>query len=217
MGDIPPTVILTSSIPAVAYLKGEKLNEKGDMILTVTVIKTTNPIKGVFLYAQKQGEIPKVLTGFEGELTEDSNTYHFNYQYVIDSDIIFEASVSDGGENQEKSKKLEYSFVLPAFCGVFDSIDELSGKDITDETGFAISGNSFDYYYSANAQHIWMCCPVGREVKSILDEQGFPVTAAFEENKKTLKLTIADHEEDYTLYMFDVKLTGNNFKVTFNF
>jgi hypothetical protein len=48
-----------------------------------------------------------------------------------------------------------------------------------------------------------MCCAESRIIKSITDENGFVITAAFK--KTAVKLTLSGDTENYTLYVFDTK------------
>ena len=200
----PPTVELSSSIPEDEYLKGETLT---NMILTVTVTVGSERIRDVRIF-----DGTKTLHVFEN-LAAGSHEYTFSLPTGVDSDVTYTASVSDGMEYL--SNNLQYKFVLPVFCGVADEMT-VTEAEILAETAFNVSGSSFEHVYGKfNKQHIWMCCPESRIIKTITDENGFDVTAAFK--KTAVKITLSGEEYNYTLYIFDVKTTGENYSITFNF
>jgi hypothetical protein len=88
--------------------------------------------------------------------------------------------------------------------------------DITAETPLKVSGSSFDNVYdSFKKQHVWMACSESRLIKSIADENGLSVTAAFK--KTAVKLSLSNEQFNYSLYVFDTKTTGDDYKLTFNF
>ena len=199
----PPSIILSSSIPQGEYLFGEMLE---NMILTVKIIAGTEPVRDVRIFEGTDN-----LHVFEAE--EGSQTYTFELPASVTGDIAFTASVSDG--NDYLSNKLTYKFVLPLFCGVSDAMT-LTETEILAVTPVKVSGSSFVNIYGAiSSQHIWMCCPESRVIKNIKDENGFDVTAAFK--KTAVRLTLSEDEKNYSLYVFDTKITGSNYKVTFSF
>ena len=200
----PPEVVLTSSIPEGEYLKGDTL---ANMELTVTVTVGSESIRDVRIY---DGE--KTLHVFKN-LANGSHDYTFELPKGVDSDVIFSASVSDGMEYF--SNTLTYNFALPIFCGVADEMTVQEAK-ILAETALHVSGSSFEHIYSKfSKQHIWMACSESRDIKSITDENGFAITAAFK--KTAVKITLAGEQFNYSLYVFDTKTTGENYLITFNF
>ena len=104
---------------------------------------------------------------------------------------------------------------LPIYCGVAKSMT-LTEPEILAETPHNVSDSSFTHIYgSFKKQHLWVCCPEIREIKSISDENGLSITAAFK--KTAIKITLSGEENNYSLYVFDTKTTGSNYKLTFNF
>jgi hypothetical protein len=200
----PPTVVLSSSIPEDEYLKGETLT---NMIFTVTVTVGSERIRDV-----------RIFDGFTTvhvfqNRAAGSHAYTFNLPTGVDSDVTFTALVSDGMEYL--SNTLTYKFVLPVFCGVSDDMT-VSEAEILAEKAINVSGSSFDHVYGKfNKQHLWMCCPESRIIKTITDENGFNITAAFK--KTAVKITLSGEENNYALYVFDTKTTGENYLITFNF
>jgi hypothetical protein len=200
----PPTVELSSNIPEDEYLKGETLT---NMILTVTVTIGSERIRDVRIF-----DGTKTLHVFQN-LAAGSHAYTFNLPTGVNSDVTFTASVSDGMEYF--SNTLTYKFVLPVFCGVSDDMT-VSEAEILAETAFMVSGSSFDHVYGKfTGQHIWMACPENRIIKTITDENGFNITAAFK--KTAVKITLSGEENNYSLYVFDTKTTGEKYQITFNF
>jgi hypothetical protein len=199
----PPSVSLSSSIPQGEYLKGDTLS---NMVLTVTVTAGSERIRDVRIL-----EGTTTLHVFEA--AEGTHTYTFPLPTGIDSDVTFTASISDGMDYH--SNTLTYTFMLPIFCGIADEMTVTEAK-ILAETSLKVSGSSFEQVYGTiNNQHVWMCCPESRIVKTITDENGFNITAAFK--KTTIKLTLAEEQCNYSLYVFDTKISGNNYQITFNF
>jgi hypothetical protein len=199
----PPTVTLSSSIPQGEYLKGETL---ANMVLTVTVTAGTETIRDARIF-----EGTKTLHVFEA--AEGSHVYTFPLPTGVDSDVTFSASVSDGNEYQ--SNKLQYRFVLPVYCGIADSMT-VTETEILAVAPTKVSGSSFKYTYKTfTNQHLWMCCPESRVIKTITDENGFNVTAAFK--KTAVKLTLSEVQNSYSLHVFDTKISGSNYQITFNF
>ena len=199
----PPAVTLSSSIPQGEYLKGETLN---DMVLTVTVTAGSEMIRDARIL-----EGTKTLYAFE--VAAGSRSYVFPLPTGIDGDALFSASISDGMEY--KSNKLQYKFVLPVYCGSADDMN-VAEEEILAQKALKASGDSFNNIYKTfNNQHIWMCCPESRVVKTITDENGFNIAAAFK--KTAVKLTIAEEQYNYSLYMLDTKISGSDYQITFNF
>jgi hypothetical protein len=198
----PPIVALSSSVPHGEYLTGETLS---DMVLTVTVTAGSESIRDVRIF-----EGAKTLHVFP--LAAGSHAYTFNLPTGVDRDVTFSASVSDGMEYISNS--LQYTFVLPVFCGVSDT-KTVGEAVIIAETPFKASGSSFEYIYGAfKRQHIWMACPGSRIIKSVADENGLNITAAFK--KSSVKITLAGEQRNYSLFVFDTKTTGSNYKVIFH-
>jgi hypothetical protein len=198
----PPIVALSSSVPHGEYLTGETLS---DMVLTVTVTEGSESIRDVRIF-----EGTKTLHVFP--LAAGSHEHTFNLPTGVDKDTAFTASISDGMEYI--SNTLQYKFVLPLFCGVSDT-KSVSEARIIAETPFKASGSSFEYIYgSFKRQYLWMACPESRIIKSIADENGLNITAAFK--KSSVKITLADGQYNYSLFVFDTKTTGGNYKVTFH-
>ena len=200
----PPEVTLSSSIPEGEYLKGETLT---NMVLTVTVTVGSDTIRDVRIF-----DGTKTLHVFQN-LAAGSHTYTFNLTTGVSSDVTFTASISDGMDY--RSNTLTYKFTLPVFCGVSDEMTVTQAGILAGEA-LSIPGSSFEYVYAKfTKQHIWMACPESRIIKSISDENGFDITAAFK--KTAVKITFSGDEYNYTLYVFDTKTTGNDYKITFNF
>jgi hypothetical protein len=198
----PPVVELTSSVPQGEYLTGETLS---DMTLTVTVTAGTESIRDVRIFEGK-----KTLHVFP--LAAGSHEYTFELPAGVDRDTTFSASVSDGMEYISNS--LQYTFVLPVFCGVSDT-KTVSEAVIIAETPFKTSGSSFEHIYgSFKKQFIWMACPESRIIKTVADENGLNITTAFK--KLSVKIILAEEQYKYSLYVFDTKTTGSNYKVTFH-
>ena len=200
----PPAVVLTSSILEGEYLKGETLD---NMILTVTVTVGSDSIRDVRIFAGT-----KTLHVFEN-IAAGSHTYTFNLPTGVDSDVSFSASVSDGMEYH--SNALTYKFILPVFCGIADEMT-VTEAEILAETPLSVSGSSFEHVFGKfNNQHIWMACPESRIIKTISDENGFNITASFK--KTAVKITLANEQFNYSLHVFDTKITDEKYSVTFNF
>ena len=200
---LPPAVVLSSSIKAGNYLKGEALV---NMVLTVTVTAGTDSILDVRIMNGTE-----TLHVFEN-ISTGSQTYTFEMKTAVYADTTFKASVSDGTD--VFSNTLQYRFIDPVFVGVADTMT-IEETEIVVAESLMVTGSSFEYAYpSFNKQHIWMSCPEGRTIKSILDENGFTVTTAFK--KTPVKLPLADEQANYSLYVFDTPTTGENYKVTFN-
>ena len=200
----PPEVTLSSSIPEGEYLKGETLT---NMVLTVTVTVGSDTIRDVRIF-----DGTKTLHVFQN-LAAGSHTYTFNLPTGVSSDVTFTASISDGMDY--RSNTLTYKFTLPVFCGVSDDMT-VTPAGILAGTALNVSGSSFDHVYPKfSKQHIWMACSESRIIKSISDENGFDITAAFK--KTAVKITLSGEEYNYSLYVFDTKTTGNDYKITFNF
>ena len=200
----PPEVVLTSSIPDGEYLKGETLT---GMVLTVTVTIGSASIRDVRIM-----DGTKTFHVFKN-LAAGSHTYTLELPKSIDSDAAFTASISDGMDYQ--SNTLTYKFLLPIYCGVAKSMTVIE-PEILAETALKVSGSSFSHIYdSFKKQHLWVCCPESREIKSIADENGLSITAAFK--KTAIKITLSGEENNYSLYVFDTKTTGNDYQLTFNF
>ena len=200
----PPEVVLSSSIPDGEYLKGETLT---GMVLTVTVTIGSASIRDVRIM-----DGTKTFHVFKN-LAAGSHTYTFNLPTGVSSDVTFTASISDGMDYL--SNTLTYKFALPVFCGVADNMT-VTGTEIVAGAALNVSGSSFEYVYGKfTKQHIWMACSESRIIKSISDENGFDITAAFK--KTAVKITLSGEEFIYTLYVFDTKTTGNDYIITFNF
>jgi hypothetical protein len=176
------------------------------MILTVNVTAGSETIRDVRIFdGTKTVHVFQVVAG--------SHAYTLNLPTGVDKDVTFTASVSDGMEYL--SNMLTYKFALPYYCGIADTMTVTSAQ-ILATTAFKVSGSSFEHIYETfKNQHLWMCCPESRIIKSIADENGFNVTAAFK--KTAVKLTLSGDEENYSLYVFDTKTTGNDYQITFNF
>ena len=199
----PPSVVLSSSIQAGEYLKSEPLT---GMVLTVKVTAGSESIRDVRIH-----DGTKTFHVFES-IPAGTHTYTFPLAISLGDDTSFTASVNDGMDYF--SNTLAYKFVLPVFCGVAGTM-AVAGAEILTGTAFKVTGSSFDHVYPTfTRQHPWMACPENRIIKSITDENGFPVTAAF--RKTPVKLALADQEYNYTLYVFDTPATGENYKITFN-
>jgi len=199
----PPSVVLSSNIPEGEYLMGETLT---NMALTVSVTVGSERIRDVRIF-----DGTKTLHVFE--IVAGSHVYTFDLPTGIDSDVTFSATVSDGVEYY--SNALTYKFILPIICGISDGMT-VTETEIVAETAFKVPGSSFEYVYgSFNKQHLWMCCPENRIIKSITDENGFNITASFKKN--AVKLTLAEIQYNYSLYVFDTQTSGNDYKITFNF
>jgi hypothetical protein len=195
-------VELSSSVSQGEYLTGETLS---DMTLTVTVTAGTESIRDVRIF-----EGTKTLHVFP--LAAGSHAYTFNLPTGVDKDTTFTASISDGMEYN--SNTLQYTFVLPVFCGVSDT-RTVSEAAIIAEQPFKASGSSFEYIYgSFKKQYLWMACPESRTIKSVADENGLNITAAFK--KSSVKIALAGEQRNYSLFVFDTKTTGSNYKVTFH-
>jgi hypothetical protein len=200
----PPEVVLSSSIPDGEFLKGETLT---NMVLTVTVTVGSEAIRDVRIL-----DGTKTLHVFQN-LVSGTHTYTFNLPTGVSSDVTFTASVSDGMDYL--SNTLTYKFALPVFCGVADDMT-VTGAGIIAGEALNIPGSSFEHVYGKfTKQHLWMSCPESRIIKTISDENGFDVTAAFK--KTAVKITLSGEENNYSLYVFDTKTTGNSYKITFNF
>ena len=199
----PPAVVLSSSVEPGEYLKGKPLT---GMVLTVRVTAGSESIRDVRIH-----DGTKTFHVF-GNIPAGTHTYTFPLTTSLDDDTSFSASVSDGMDYF--SNTLAYKFVLPVFGGIAGTM-EVTSIEILAGSSFQVKGSSFDHIYeSFSQQHLWMACPESRVIKIIMDENGFPVTAAF--RKTPVKLTLADQEYHYTLYVFDTPATGENYKITFN-
>jgi hypothetical protein len=199
----PPAIVLSSNIPTGEYLKGETL---ANMELTVTITKGSETIRDIRI-------LDGTKTVYVFDVVAGALTYTFNLPTGVDKDVTFTASMSDGMDYV--SNALTYTFALPVYCGIADEMT-VSEKEILAETPLKVSGSSFQNKYgSFKNQHIWMCCSESRIIKSITDENGFIITSAFK--KTAVKLTLSGDKENYSLYVFDTKTTGNDYKITFNF
>jgi hypothetical protein len=200
----PPAVVLTSSIAEGEYLKGESLD---NMILTVAVTVGSESIRDLRIY-----DGTKTLHVFKN-LNAGSHSYTFNLPAGITNDVTFSATLNDGMDYH--SNELQYKFLLPIYCGVSKNMS-VAEADITAETPLKVSGSGFSHIYgSFKKQHIWIACPESRLIKSIADENGLAITTAFK--KTAVTLTIANEPFNYSLYVFDTKTTGSDYKITFNF
>ncbi len=200
-----PTITLSSSLKAGEYSIGDSYT---NVILTVTVTKGSEEISDVRLYYNSS----QLLHVFN-DVSTGSKTYQFSLQQAIDNTISFRASCSDGSTIY--SNTLNYTFHLPVFAGVSDSMQLDAAGILAGELLKITSTGSFSHTYPRfNQEHIWVARSSDKEIKTIIDENGFPITAAFVKSNKSL--TIGGQSYPYTLYMFDTKTTGNNYKITFN-
>jgi len=200
----PPEIVLSSSFEQDEYLIGNTL---ANMILTVTVTDGSEHIRDLRIM-----EGTKTLHVFE--IVEGSTVYTFELPTEIDSDTTFTASVSDGVEYL--SNTLTYNFAFPAYCGVSDN-KEVAEDEILAETATKITGNSFEHAYDtvSEQKYLWMCCHESRTVVSIISEKGLDTIAGFK--KSAIKLTYANRQFNYSLYVLETKSTAYNFVLTFNF
>jgi hypothetical protein len=200
----PPAIVLSSNIAEGEYLKGESLD---NMKLTVVVTVGSESIRDLRIY-----DGTKTLHVFKN-LNAGSHNYTFNLPAGITGDTTFSATLNDGMDYH--SNELQYKFLLPIYCGVYKSMT-VPEADITAETPLKVSGSSFDNVYdSFKKQHVWMACPESRVIKSIADENGLAITTAFK--KTAVALTLSNEQFNYSLYVFDTKTTGSDYKITFNF
>ena len=193
---IAPTVTLTSSIPEGEFTYGEKIS----MRLTIQVEAGSEEIKSVSLFQDS-----KLFEVFD----KSSGSAMYWKDVTVDQNTVFYAVVSDIGGTYE-SERLSYTFIYTLFCGVSDEMT-LTPEEILAATPVKVSGNSFDYEYSFNDQYFWICCPENRVIKVILDQNGFDISSAF------VKTDVILDDENYTLYMFDTRVTGDDYQVTFIF
>ena len=201
----PPSVVLSSSIEQGGYLKGETL---ANMKLTVTVAAGSERIRDVRIF-----EGTKTLHVFE--IVEGSTVYTFDLLTEIDGDTTFTASVSDGIDYQSNS--LTYKFDLTVFCGMSEDANVTEAK-ILAGTVINISGNSFKYNYENDSESslwMWMCCPENRIIASMISEKGLNILSSF--NKTPIKLTLADEQLNYSLYVLKEITSLTNFEIIFNF
>ncbi len=198
----PPVITLSSNIPTGEYLLGQSLD---NMILTAAIQIGTASIRDVRI-------------GYDGTKTlhafDLSNVYTYSFPLTkgVDNDVTFKASCNDGMDYF--SNPLQYKFVLPVYTGVSDGLT-IKDAEIVAGEALKVTGSSFDYTYEQfSKQHLWMCCPETRAVKTVMDENGFPITTAFK--KTAVKLTLAGDPYNYNLYVFDTPVTGDHYKITFN-
>lgn len=204
---VAPVVTCSTSPTGGLKHKGTTVN---NVVVTASVTKKSKKITNVKILkdgATVQEFTDEILTGSAQKQTTVA---------TVNANCTFKASASDG-ESTITSGGVTFQFVNPYYIGILDaSVANPTSEQITNlEEILAIPGNVSKNFASIASQRVCIALPAGWVLKSIIDPNGFDITASY--TKKTISVTTKTGgvTENYNVYVSDV-FSASNFTIKYN-
>lgn len=203
---MPPTVTLSAS-------PNGGLREKGEVISQVELSAQTAKKSQNITVVKFLDETSELHTVPAPNAQGGKETYTYDKQ--ITANKTFKVQVHDG-KQQVTSNTISYNFIYPVYHGlVAASVVNPTGEQITGLTKEVINPTNLTKSFSPNNQKVVVACPPGWTIKQILDQNGFDITASF--NQTQVQVTGLDRTaQNYTVYTMNAATTQTNFKMHFN-
>jgi hypothetical protein len=202
---VKPTINYSCSPNGGVYEIGSSV---ASIKITATGVRQSDIIQQVRIY--KDGAVVHTVNhNASGNCTatyEDTN---------LTANAVYKADVYDG-KNTVVSSSTNFTFVRPAYVGVLpaDISEGITAEMIASLTKKVMSPAMISNSFTLTDSRMCIATPPGWTIKSIVDPNGFDITASFA--SQTVEVTCLDGSViSYTFYISDVT-SQSGFTVKFN-
>ena len=195
---VKPTISLSSTISA-GY---KEIGTSIEPTLVATAIKKSSNISSVKIY--RGGDIIANIT--DGTLTASA------VAAPVTESTTFSATVTDANSSVVSSNNIAYTFVYPFYAGVSADANPIAA-DIIAMTKVVTGKSNQTHSFTVAGERMVCACPPNWIIASIIDPNGFNITASF--TAVTVNLGTVEVPVEYTVYVSGVT-TQTGFVVTFN-
>lgn len=181
-----------------------------NIVVTANVTKKSKKITSVKFF--KDSTVIKESTE---EILTGSAQRTANIDAINDNCTI-KASAYDG-ESTVNSNDVAFQFVNPYYVGILDASTEIpTTAQITGLTEvLSTPTNITRTFASIASQRVCIAVPSGWTIKTIIDPNGFDITASYTKHTITITTKTGGVQETYNVYVSDV-FSADNFTIKFN-